>query len=401
MKNLIANKWIYMLVVSIAILSCETTEETFQEFASRGETIYIGKPDTVFAAPGFEKLRFWIAINADPKIKKGLIETTDGSIVHEFDVIRVKDGRDTIQLDLDLEEDEYSFNVYLMDESNRKSIRTELDAKVFGENYRASLINRTPAVNASFDGTALITWSDPAEGTIETVLKYEDASGVERTVIVGNDETETAIDSYKLGGNIVVSSTYMPTENAIEVFEAIPTQTTFDQFKMDKSIIVPILLPGDAGDGHASAGGYASLLDDLIADWTNLWHSGGGDSDYPFVMTFDLGTDEAKPGKFRLDGRPGCCRDRQPADLQIWGINDLTGAETANIKDGTIADWEADAIAKGWVKLHQVTGNTNDRTIEVAFNEAAANYRYIRIVPTRAINNDVTANLSEFTFWSR
>ncbi|MDN5210780.1 DUF4998 domain-containing protein [Fulvivirgaceae bacterium BMA12] len=406
MKILIANKWIYVFLFSMAIIACDTVEETFEEFTLKGETIYIGRPDSVFTAPGFEKLRFWVALNADPKISKGLLETTDGLVKHEFDVVRTKNGKDTIQFDLQLEEGEYSFDLYLMDQNGGSSIRTELGAKVYGDNYRATLLNRTPTVSASFDGTANILWSDPAEGAIETILKYEDATGTEQVVTVTNEDSETPIDSYKLGGKITVASIYKPTENAIEVFEALPTETTFDLYKMDKGIMVPVLLAGDAGDGHADAGGYASLFDDQVADWTNLWHSNGdgGDSDYPFVMTFDLGTDDAKPGKFRLDGRPGCCGGRQPADLQIWGFSgDIMTATTANIKDGTIAEWEADAVAKGWVKLHQVTNNADDKTIEVEFNKAnTANYRYIRIVPTRPIDgNETVANLSEFTFWSR
>lgn len=128
------------------------------------------------------------------------------------------------------------------------------------------------------------------------------------------------------------------------------------------------------------------------------------DKKYEDLSSAFFDADNARPGKFRLDGRPGCYTGRQPADLQIWGFNGaIMTAITANIKDGTIAEWEADAVAKGWVKLQQVTNNADDKTIEVEFNKAnTANYRYIRIVPTRPIDgNETVANLSEFTFWSR
>ena len=79
-------KWIYLVVFSVIIIACETNRETFEEFVKDGETIYIGSADTVLVAPGFNKLRFYVAINADPKITKGLLKTADESIMHEFEV---------------------------------------------------------------------------------------------------------------------------------------------------------------------------------------------------------------------------------------------------------------------------------------------------------------------------
>lgn len=226
-KKIINNTWLHLAVFSVVIVACETTEETFEEFRRDGETIYIGAPDSVIVAPGFEKLRFWVAINADPKISKGLLETNAGDFRHEFEVVRTRNGRDTITFDLDLDEGEYTFGLFLMDDLSNRSVRREVPATVFGQNYRASLLNRGISGIDTLAGEAIIHWADAVPGILLTELTYEDGAGAMQTAMVANEDPETAISSYKPGGKIRVSSTYKPAENAIEVFSAIPSEFSF------------------------------------------------------------------------------------------------------------------------------------------------------------------------------
>lgn len=72
---------------------------------------------------------------------------------------------------------------------------------------------------------------------------------------------------------------------------------------------------------------------------------------------------------------------------------------TVDIDAGTIADWEADAVAKGWVKLLDVSGNDSP-TFEAEVPDEGS-FRYFRIVGVSAINGDLVANFNEFTFWAR
>ncbi|MDN5202229.1 DUF4998 domain-containing protein [Fulvivirgaceae bacterium BMA10] len=397
LKRIVNNKWIHLMMFSmIIVFSCETTEETYEEFTRNGETVYIGKADTVIVGPGFEKLRFWVVINADPKINKGLLETSDGAFMHEFDVVRTRNGQDTITFDLDLDEGEYTFDLYLLDDGGNRSIGREIQTTVFGEKYQASLLNRGIAGIDAFSANAVINWSDPNPGTIETILTYEDADGVMQTVLVSNEDNQTTLSSYKTGGSIVVSSTYKPTETAIEVFEAIPAETTFpSQFLLDKTLISALGLTGDA-----TAGCWGSTYERLTDGSTDaFWHGCDIPEDqYPWVLSFDLGV-AANLSGFRLDERADCCGGRSPANYQIWGTNDISGPATVDIDAGTIADWEADAEAKGWVKLLDVSGN-NSASFEVEVPENATKFRYLRLVGISAIDGGLTANFNELTFWA-
>jgi len=116
-------KWAWLIIFSAIVVGCETNRETFEDFVREGETIYVGAADTVLVGSGFDKLRFWVAINADPKIKKGIIISTDNSINHEFDVERKQNGSDTITFDLEIPEGEYTFGLYMMDAAGNTSVR--------------------------------------------------------------------------------------------------------------------------------------------------------------------------------------------------------------------------------------------------------------------------------------
>jgi len=394
-------KWLYFSVFSALVLSCGTNQETFEEFIRDGEIIYIGTADTVLVGTGYNKLRFWVALNADPKITNGVLKTNDESIKHEFEVIRNKSGKDTISFDLDLPEGEYTFGLFLMDKAGNSSVRREVPAKVYGDNYSSSLINRgVSSIDALATG-AVVHWTAPSNGMVSTVLTYEDRAGTMHSVEVGNDEAETQVDNYKLGGKIFIQSSFKPTVAAIEEFEAASSERAFPtEYLLDKSLISALRLPYDASDGCYGSS-YARLTDGATGEF---WHScedevANAEDLYPWVMSFDLG-DAANISRFRLDERQGCCGGRSPRAYQIWGSNSISGGETFNIDEVDLADWEADAQAKGWVKLIDVTGNDRP-SFEVELAGSGANYKYLRIVGISSIDGGIVANFSEFSFWGK
>ncbi|MEX2592536.1 MAG: DUF4998 domain-containing protein [Anditalea sp.] len=390
-------KWIYLAVFSVLIIACETNRETFEEFVKDGETIYIGSADTVLVAPGFNKLRFYVALNADPKITKGLLKTADESIMHEFEVVRTKNGKDTVSFELEIPEGEYTFGLFLMDAAGNQSVRKEVPARVYGESYQESLINRGLIKIDTYLEGAVFHWDETTANMQTTILSYEDKAGVMQTVTVSNEESQTEVESYKLGGEIIVKSTFKPIEIAIEEFEALPSERLFpDDFLLDKSLITALRLPGDATDG-CYGGNYGRLTDGSVSEY---WHSCGvAEDQYPFIMSFDLGV-EANLSRFKLDERQDCCGSRGPAAYQIWATNDISNAETVDIDAVSLADWEADAQAKGWVKLVDVTGN-QQYTFEVEIPENGENYKYLRIVGISAIDGSPSTNFNEFTFWGK
>src|SRR5690606_32579886 len=297
-------KWMSLFMLIASLWGCQTTLDTYHDFVKDGETVYVGAADTVLVAPGFNKLRFYVAINSDPKISRGLLKTNDGSVNHEFEVIRTKNGKDTVSFDLELPEGEYNFGLFMMDQAGNSSVRKEVPARVYGEAYQSNLINRTLRNVDTFVTGATLYWDEPLANMQETVLTYEDEAGILQTVTVPNAESETYVESYKLGGQIMVKSLYKPIEIAMEDFEAIPLEREFPiDHIMAKGLIRALKLPGDASDGCYESS-YERLTDGSIAEY---WHScDTAEDQYPFIMSFDLGV-EADLSRFKLDQRQDCC----------------------------------------------------------------------------------------------
>jgi len=263
------------------------------------------------------------------------------------------------------------------------------------------LVNRGINDIIASSNTATVEWSEAALNMIGTELLYEDQSGTLQSVNVPNDQNTTIIEGYKLGGEVQIKSVFKPTALAIEEFVAEPSERTFPtEYLVDKSFITALRLPYDASDGCYGSS-YARLTD---GETNEFWHSCEDEQEnaedlYPWVMSFDLG-EAANISKFRLDEREGCCGDRSPAAYQIWGTNDINNAETVDIDAVSLDEWERDAREKGWVKLLDVSGNSQP-TIEVELLETNKSYKYVRIVGISSIGGGLAANFNELTFWSR
>lgn len=286
MKRSNMTQWLSSIIIVVTIVSCQTIDETFEEFTKNGETIYVGKADTVLVAPGYGKLRLWVAINSDPKISRGQIASNDGLVTHEFDVVRTTYGKDTVLFDVEIPEGEYTFGLVLFDNKGHRSVRQEFHSKVYGEKYKSSLINRGISDIEAYENHAVLQWTDVSQNAVETVLAYEDGAGVMQTVTVSNSDTQTIIDSYKRGGKITVTTSYKPTENAIEVFEAEPFQGAFpEEFLLDKSIWSVV----DFSTQHP---GDANLAGNAIdGDPGTRWHAHASQSSYPHHVTVDMGVE--------------------------------------------------------------------------------------------------------------
>lgn len=394
-------KSFFIGVFSIIAFGCDTNQDTFEEFVKDGEIIYVGKADTVIVGTGHDKLRVWVAINADPKITKGLLRTNDESIMHEFDVNRTKSGKDTITFDLDIPEGEYTFGLFLMDAAGNSSVRKEVPARVYGNNYQSSLINRGLSNIQAYADSAVFNWAEATPNMVSTTIVFEDKEGLMQSVEIPNDQRRTVVIDYQLGGTVKFNSVFKPTAAAIELFEASPSERTFPvEYQLEKSLISALRLAGDASDGCYGSS-YAKLTDGKTNE---MWHScedpvENAEDLYPLVMSFNLGN-PANISRFRLDERQDCCGGRSPGAYQIWGTNDISDAETIDIDQVSMEEWEADATGKGWVKLVDISGNTQ-ATFEVVLPENTTTYQYVRIVGIASIDGGLVANFSEFTFWGR
>ncbi|WP_170147991.1 DUF4998 domain-containing protein [Marinoscillum furvescens] len=208
-------KSMVVALCATALISCETTSETFAEFSTIPEVIYIGKADSVMVSHGYEELELGIRFNSDPKITAGMV-LIDGTDSSKFEITRKNDGVDTAYHKFAIPEGQYSLAVYMLDDDGNKSVSKEVAAISYGPNYQSVLLARkVNSVSIASDSLS-VKWAtaDPVSGIVSSQITYPDASGSTVTVVVPNDETETKIGDFQAGRTLEVQSFYHPTESA-------------------------------------------------------------------------------------------------------------------------------------------------------------------------------------------
>lgn len=213
---LIKNRWGTLILSFLVVIACTPLDETYSDFTSGSETIYVGGPDTVLVSSGIEKVRFSVIINADPKITSGELKTFDNSITHQFDVIRQHTGRDTINVDLDLSEGNYRFLITLLDDNGNKSIEKEVPVTVLGDNYLQTLAARKitsvlyDKANGGGEEGAVISLDKSFEGLQEVRIYYPNSAGEEQTIVLNRLENSVKLTDFEAGGAFTMESVYGP-----------------------------------------------------------------------------------------------------------------------------------------------------------------------------------------------
>lgn len=213
---------IYIALGFGALHSCKKMDDTYRQFVEDGETVYIGRADSLKVRGGDLRAEVsWLLIS-DPKVHEYRLTWNNGtdSIVN---VVTKTDEVDTIRVVInDLEEKTHEFTVTMYDKYGNSSVKTNVIGKVFGPRYESSLVNRAFLSAVSEDNQVTINWTEPETQLVYSELSYIDASGASNKVRVEKaDETTTLTDFPDLG-NFEMISVFIPDSTALDTFYTEP-----------------------------------------------------------------------------------------------------------------------------------------------------------------------------------
>lgn len=390
-------------------IACENLDTDFESFLEEGEIIYPGIASTVFSQPGNLRTAIAWRPSADPSIERYVFywnNQTDSIMVEATS----HDPSDTISAIIpDLAEYVYSFTMYSYDGKGNRSIPKEINnVRVYGPLYEENLLNRPYKVSEPYvvnaDGSIRLNFTAPDTINITTAIEYTNTSDVVTEKEIGPDESSLVLDDWKDGTIVRYRSSFIPQSGAIDTFHV----TRYDTFPhiqrpvtyvlIDKGLFSALSLNNDATP-YEGGTNVTKLWDGSVGPqgYPNIWHSGGG-SPLPHHFSFDLGATYSDLGQIEVTGRD-CCHN--PDRFEVWGIDDLTGAETT--LPGNDAGWKDEAIAKGWTLLKEVTRTDDGKApYKVELNDNLPPVRYIRIRVLHVVTGDGSySNLSEVTFWRK
>jgi Domain of unknown function len=399
MKNIFRTSLTLLLLV--LLFCCKKSDTEFRDFLQEHEIIYPGIPVAVKYRPGNERIMLLWKPSPDPGITKYVVywnNKTDSMVIPAS-------GTDTVKVLIpNLDEYVYSFTIHSYDAAGNRSIPLVVNnAKVYGPLYTGGLLNRaynatTPYV-VNPNGSVQLNFNTPDTINITTSIKYTNqANNIVETPLAPGSSSITLPD-YKPGTIVQYRSSYIPVLNAIDTFY-VATYTDFPRIytfsEANKSLFQEHPLANDVGT-YSGETSVSKLWDGSVGPqgYPNIFHSDG--SYLPHVLTFDMGQLYNNLAQMEETGRD-CCNN--PTKFEVWGIADITNAATTLRADD--AGWKAEAIAKGWVLLKEVT-RTDDGKPAVKYDlmENPPPVRYIRIRIINTATGSTYSNFSEVTFWNK
>lgn len=228
-------KKIYIIIISLLVgisYSCTDALDNIQDYLDKGETIYVGKLDSLKAFSGRNKIKIEGQMLYGVNQVKCIINWRDPISLEmdsrEFPIVREKAG-ETFEFLLDnLEEGQYDFSVVTYDKEDNQSIPTRVSAYSYGERYQENLRNRiirnlTPSQELNeqnqLEWVANIEWNiSRGDGIIRCSAEYELENGEFATVSIPVEDNITRLKNFKSGGMFRYYTEFMPDEESLDIF---------------------------------------------------------------------------------------------------------------------------------------------------------------------------------------
>ena len=397
------NKIIGLLVwlaVGFICQSCSDITEMQREYLDRGETLYVGRLDSIKFRGGLHRVQMEGLLNYARSASRCVISWNDQSVEYAIDEISTGDTAKV--LIKNLEEGTYRFFVQTFDEEGNKSVKSECYGYVYGDEYIMSQSPKFITEMVPDPDKMTLKWN-LSDNAIKVQLSYENISGETVRQMLPGDVKETEIADWKEGGKIECITYTIPEENALDTIPLTPHVQYFPtdvDYEVNKALFKAAILPTDImGDGY---GGKIEGIWDGVAGSgdANRYHSSDGEG-VPHHLTFDMGV-YADLTRFSIGGREDY-HGWNPKRFQLWGIDSIENAETT--LPSTDSGWEVEAQQKGWKLLIDATCNDPVSNSFKLDRDKVKNVRYIRyrvleVFGPPSIGTGAYGCVQEMTFWA-
>lgn len=393
MKTKFSNIYLFAALLLITAFGCDNMESIHEQYL-QGEKIYAGKLDSLEVFSGYERVKIVGLTRYLGNSNECTVTWEDQSRVFTIE----KTGNKQFEMIVDgLQERSYEFTVYTNDELGNKSVFQTATGRAVGEIFKSTQQTRRITGFEFADDNTIVNWADQAESeyVIYTELKYENNNDEMTSVLVYAEDAQTPIFNWKPLGKMQSMSAAISGELGfdtiyLDVVEGLLPAPPYS--KLDKSLHSLVWMQSDL-PGTTNNEPNQFLFDERgwIGDFES-YHSGDNTGGTPAHITIDLGV-MAVVRKVEMGFREGFTGNN-PVEFELWGIDDITNAETAGSD-------EIEFLAKGWKKLYhsRVDPKQPGAIAELPMGESV---RYIRYRCLETENgNEKAHQLTELTFWGQ
>lgn len=213
---------------------CSDMNDLHDVYLKDGERLYLGKIDSAHTFPGDERvlIRYWVS---DPRIKSVIF-----SWVPMNDSIKINVERTTLDTDSfdvviggetgikSISEGNYVFKIVTSNNDGDLSLPVEKILKVYGEDYRSSLLQRLYRSYSWSDNSLIVNWREGEIESLYTEISYIDTSGNQIIKQIENIELIDTLINFPSSGVFKHRTAYKPVSESIDIFYTDYTEVQID-----------------------------------------------------------------------------------------------------------------------------------------------------------------------------
>ncbi len=222
-----------MLLASMSFVGCYSIDDTQKEWTDKGETIYVGRLDSLTVRSGMNR----VEIVGDTRYLRTAVtcevKYEDKTLTYQVADIKGEDGKARMIVD-ELEGGSYYFTLMTYDALGNKSVPRQVYGVAYGEK---DILKETPRrisnIIPKFDGSVDIEWNDAVVNLV--VLVYENKDGEMKTIEITDNQKYTNVKDWKKGGIIKTRSYIQKKEVDLDMLALSELEYSFPE-KIKESI---------------------------------------------------------------------------------------------------------------------------------------------------------------------
>lgn len=384
--------WLLLLIAA----SCSKMNDLHDPYLKRGETIYVGQPDSVKAFPGNGRvvIRYWLS---DPKAKKLKIywNAKRDSLVLD---VPAKAAADPVDVSISgLSENQYVFVLVTSGtDFKNPSIPLEVSAKVLGQNYLLSRFDRQIryATYAAADRVTIV-WQGNAEDAIGTDFRYRNQVGELVELYAPADASSTMLEDF--AGELTYRTRFVPL-NAVDTMVTPFREVTGIDRPVSSSTFARWNPAGIPYNDIGAAYSIEKMWDGSKDTWfiTNV-------ASFPHSFTFDMGAVKNinRIRQWQRLTSSVVYRIQNVRKFEVWGsaTPGVTNTFEGWAKLGTFESKKPSGAATGTETAEDLAYAAAGEDFLIAPGSPAV--RYIRYVVLSTWDNAKVAAVGEVSFFEK
>lgn len=210
---------IFFLLSVLFFVSCDDMLDNIRPYLDKGETVYVGKADTLYVNAGHNRVELVIRLKSgytQTKCQTVMVDKNGEEKLFDYEIDRQNEEQYLNYIYDGLTEGQYDFYVTLFDAEGNKSLTETAYGYSYGDFYQSTLLNRRLELTYNEDKVVL-KWM-PIDDALYTIFSYTATDGSIKAVTVPVDENETEISDFKEGGSYSWKTAYKPTKTSLDIF---------------------------------------------------------------------------------------------------------------------------------------------------------------------------------------